>query len=107
VVDRRNNWVIATPIDANDKDVRNHAKYVRSFAIVSAVGTQRYPNGLLRQLVYSPVQVPDSHVPIVGKRSIFAFQTKVETATHHAVGHYDRFLELVRVDSGFVQCWKW
>jgi hypothetical protein len=34
--------VIATPIDANDKDVRNHAKYVRSFAIIRSLGAVSY-----------------------------------------------------------------
>ena len=35
VVERRNSCVTATPIDANDNDVRNQARYVRSLAEIS------------------------------------------------------------------------
>ena len=32
VVDSRNSCVMATPMEAKDRDVRSHAKYVRSLA---------------------------------------------------------------------------
>jgi len=100
VVDSRNNWVIATPIDANDKDVRNHAKYVRSFAVIRLSTSQSYPDGLLQQTVYFLTPVPNCPVPIVGSHSISAFRTKVVAVTRHVgpLAEVPRYHEQVLID---------
>jgi hypothetical protein len=66
--------VIATPIEANDSDVRSHARYVRSFAIVR-LSCRWYLDDLSQQIACFPVQGLNGPVPTVEISAKYVLQS--------------------------------